>query len=373
MNAKLKREPVVINQRRVHGDLVFATNRDRGLYIGTSTMDQPRWLEEHPGSWQRIEDVQREAASPAPPVENENNAGAAPAGPNDQTSSGDIRKDGDEDDAIALIDILPGDCSPPYKPTPLPTPVKANVPNGSTKAELLPLTKAAVSETKGPKTETTPLGAMGRKRGRRGGRQPKKQKLPAEISKAGRKLACMLLFLDSLAEYGVISYAARKAGIHRKTAAYWKKRSEAGDDGYDLEWRGETRKFHEHYESAIEELPDKLTGLLYELAMGGVVYKTDPLLVDLGHQGPDAYLRDENGNPVVETVLEKNPKMIRFFLELRLPDEFGKRRKIDRPQKGGVLVVGAAPKKLKTSAATAASIKARRWKTAARMIRQAKP
>ena len=94
--------------------------------------------------------------------------------------------------------------------------------------------------------------------------------------------------------------------------------------------------------------------------------------MSLGYEGPDAYLRDENGNPVVETIRKPNVKMVRFYLELRRPDKFGKHRKIDVPHKGGVLVVGAAPKKPENSSATAASIRVRKWKAASSMIRKAK-
>lgn len=80
-------------------------------------------------------------------------------------------------------------------------------------------------ETKGPKTEATPLGVVGRKQGRGGGRQIKKQKLPADVSKVSRKLSPerMRIVLDSLREYPVLSHAAGKAGIQRKTLEYWMK------------------------------------------------------------------------------------------------------------------------------------------------------
>ena len=212
MNAQPKRQPAVINPNLVVGDLEFTTPLDRCRYLGTSIQDRLRWLEEHPGSWRRIEGDQRKAASPAPPSESEIKVGTAPAGPNDQTSSRDVRKDGD-DDAVALVDTLGGDRSPPH-PTLLPTPVTATLANGTTKAEPLRGAEPAVSEATGSKTETSPLGAKGRKQGRSSGRKLKKQKLPAEISKVGRKrTARMLLFLDRLAECRILSEAARKAGI----------------------------------------------------------------------------------------------------------------------------------------------------------------
>ena len=89
----------------------------------------------------------------------------------------------------------------------------------------------------------------------------------------------MRIVLDSLRECPILSHAASKAGIHRKTLEYWIKRSKAGDDGYDIEWRGEIWRFHEHCESAIEEAHDKLLEARTHIAMGGVVYKNDEFLV----------------------------------------------------------------------------------------------
>jgi hypothetical protein len=235
---------------------------------------------------------------------------------------------------------------------------------------MLPRAKAVVSESKGPKTGVTPLGAMGREQGRGGGRQLKKQKLAAEVSKVGPKLSPerMLIVLDSLREYPVLWHAAGEAGIHRKTLAYWLKRSAAGDVGYDIEWQGLMWRFREHCQSAIEEAYERLREVLVAKAMG-VVYKTDPCLVDSGYRGPDAYLRDENGNPVVETG-KQNPRMLRLFLESERPEIWGKRRKMDLPRTGGLLVVGVGTKKPVNNSA---SIKARQWKSWSRKIREEKP
>jgi hypothetical protein len=73
-----------------------------------------------------------------------------------------------------------------------------------------------------------------------------------------------------------------------------------------------------------------------DIAMGGVVYKNDEFLLSLGYEGPDAYLKDENEIPVLETVRKANPKMLRFLLEWQRPEKWGKHPKIDVPQKGGV-------------------------------------
>jgi hypothetical protein len=314
MSAKLNREPVVIDRSLVVGNLLFATPRDRCSYIGTSIRDRPLWLEEHAGSWRRIEDVQREAVSPA-----------------------------------------------------MTEPV-------ATASEVPRHTEAAMNEADRPETETTPLKVARRKPSCSRGRQIKKQKLSAEGAKAHRMLSPerMRIVLDSLRKRPILYDAASKAGIHCKTLEYWIKNSAAGRDGYDVEWRAETWKLHEHCRDAVEDAHDRLIMVVWPIAMGGVIYKTDQSLVDLGYQGTDAYLRDESGNPVVETIRKPNMKMLRLLLELLYPDEFGKSRKIDVPQKGGVLVIGASPKKPKNSAATAASIRVRKWKAAWRLIEKAK-
>ena len=297
MSAELNREPAAIDQSLVVGDLVFATPRDRCLYIGTSIRDRPLWLEEHTGDWRRIEGVQREAVSPR-----------------------------------------------------MTEPV-------ATASEVLGHTEAAMNEADRPKTETTPPVAMRRKPGRSGGRKLRKQKLSAEDAKAERMLSPerMRIVLDSLRKRPILSYAATKAGIHRKTLEYWIKCSAAGRDGYDVKWRGETWNFHEHCRDAMEDAHDDQLIAAWSIAMGGEIYNTDQSLVDLGYQGTDAYLRDENRKPVVEITRKRNRKMLRWLLERLCPDEFRKNRK-----------------KLKNNAATAASIKVREWKAASRMIRKAK-
>jgi hypothetical protein len=242
--------------------------------------------------------------------------------------------------------------TPPHEPTSLPTPLTTTVENGTTKAELLPTAKAT-SEAEGPKTETTPLGAMGSKRSRSGGRQLKKQKLPVEISELGRKRSPerMRIFLDGLAKYPALIYATKKAGIHRRTPEYWLKGSEAGHDGYDVEWRGVTMKFHKHYKSAMEEGGGHLEEVAFRLATGydeiltykgRVSYKIDPVLSSLGHRGPDAYKKDENGDPVPETVPKYDLKMARWILERH--DKYGERPKTDVTHKSGVLVIGVPSK-----------------------------
>ncbi len=324
---------------------VFATANERCWYISLS-LPHPRqqWLREHPDRWRRIEDVQQEAAPPAPPAESEIDLGAEPAGPNAQTSSRGVRDKGGDEDDVALVDTLAGDRSPSPEPT-LPTPVTATVKNGKTKAELLRGTKATTSEAEGPKTKTNPLAAMGRKRGRRQGRQLSPER--------------MRIVLDSLRESPFLFNAARKAGIHRKTLEYWITRSTAGDAGYDIEWQGLEWRFHEHCESAIREAHGRVLAALWDATMGRIIYKTDKNgnRVALGFRGP---------------CTKMFWKRLRFLLEWLSPEKFGKHRKIDVPHNTGVLVIGDIPhdKPKKVNNGTAASVKARKWKAGLRMIQE---
>ena len=315
------RKPDLIDPRLIADGLLFVTQGDRCCYLGKTRWEKPDWLKENAGRFVRIDDVEEESAQVGPPVKGETNV----------------------------------ETVPPAQKQPRPD-------------------KAATREGMRSQTETTPLEAVCCKRGGGSARHLRKRKLPAKISNVGRKRtpACMVRFLDILAEYRVLSVAARRAGIHPKTLAYWRKRSAAGDAGYDVEWRGETRRFHEHCQSAIEEAEDIPIDAAWDMAMGGVVYKYDPLFLSCDCVGPDAYLKDENGHPVVEAVRQPNPKMLRSYLEWKLPNEFGKRQKNDVPRNYGVLVIGATPKKFDTSKATTASIKARQWKSRSRLVREAK-
>jgi hypothetical protein len=271
-----------------------------------------------------------------PPVETEINPDAGPTEPADSSASPEFRNDGDDKGDVASADPLLEDRSRAREPTSLPKPVKENA---------------------------------------------KKQKSPAGIAKSTRKLSpeLMRIVLDALRENPIQSDAARQAGIHRKALENWKQRSAAGDDGFDLEWEGVTERFHEHCESAKEEARDRLFGMEFERAMvgydkvltwrGRVSYKIDPSLAKLGYQGPDAYLRDENGNFVPETIRKFDPKSMRYILKLLRPEVYGNNPKIDTRHQGGVLVIGETKK---PEYDTAASVKARQWKAEWRRIHEEK-
>jgi hypothetical protein len=95
----------VIDQTLVAEGLLFTEHRDRCIYLGLWSWQKPQWLKANPGKWRRLEDVQREAASLPAPVESEIDVGAASSGPNGQVSSHDVRKNGDDEDGIASVDV----------------------------------------------------------------------------------------------------------------------------------------------------------------------------------------------------------------------------------------------------------------------------
>ena len=115
-----------------------------------------------------------------------------------------------------------------------------------------------------------------------------------------------------------------------------------------MEWR-----FHEHCASAIDEANDSLCAAMWQIAMG-VVFKTD-----------------ENGNFISEACGQPNMKMARLFLEWKLPEKYGKRRKRHVPHNTGVLVIGGDVTK-KPEYDTTASVKARKWKSVSRKFQEAK-
>ena len=334
MNEQIHPNLFVFDRARTADGLLFVTGGDRCRYLGQWSWEKPDWLKQNEGRYRSIEDVLREEAPTMPSVEAEINPGAGPAEPADSSSSPEVRNDGNDKDDVASADPLLGDRSRPRESTSPPTPVKESA---------------------------------------------EKQKPPAGILRSTPKLCpeLMLLVLDALAERPFLYRAANKAGIHRKTLAYWIRRSEAGDNGYDIEWQGLTWRFHEHCKSAIWEAEVKLLDSMFERALfgydkvltrrGRVVYKIDQDLVGLGFQGPDAYLRDENGNPVPETVRKVDMKAMRFILEWYRPDTWGKHPKRNAPREGGVLVIGGDVTK-KPEYNTDASVQARKWKAGSRRI-----
>jgi len=152
----------------------------------------------------------------------------------------------------------------------------------------------------------------------------------------------MIIVLESLRVCPVLARAADKAGIHRKTLEYWLRRSEAGDDGYDLEWQDIPARFHE------------LCGVAIDSAHGEV---EERFLRFCGIEYPGS-----------EAYVAPNPKMMLAWLEWKCPERWGKPRKVKAAPRSPILVVGG-PKKPKPN--TAASVRARQWKSRSKMLEDA--
>jgi hypothetical protein len=192
---------------------------------------------------------------------------------------------------------------------------------------------------------------------------------PAGTAKSTPKLSPkrMLVIIQSLEERPVLAYAAARAGIHRRTLEYWLKRSEAGDDGYDLEREGLLWRFHNHCEVAMGAQFDMLVAIVWHRAMG-VVFKVDPFLVDLGYRGYEAYARDKNGDFIIEARGRPNGKMIRLFLEMVRPEKWGDPAKVKAPRRRFVLGIDDLCPEDNASRTDPV----RQWKAWRRKIRDAK-
>jgi hypothetical protein len=235
------------------------------------------------------------------------------------------------------------------------------------------LPEANTGENKKAKSEVISVQADSHELGSSDSLQISKPNGAREKSKSTRKRSpkLMRIVLDALTELPILSSAARKAGIHFKTLQYWLKCSNAGYDGYDLEWRGVKRRFHEHCDSAIGRAHDTLRDVVVAIAMGYQI-KTDPFLVDVvGCRGLDAYAKDRNGDFTLGPSGPPNPKMLRFYLQWRFPEKYGKHRKIEAPETGGVLVIGMPQPPDNKPKPSTASAKTRKWKSIARKIRDA--
>ena len=204
----------------------------------------------------------------------------------------------------------------------------------------------------------------------------KKQKLPAEIPKGESfRLSACGLFSTALGNGPSFPTQLTKRAFTAKHLSIGSSAARPATTDTTSSGMGRRRDFTNTANQRWARVMIKRVApvaAMAEYAMGGVIYKTDQSLVDRGFRGPDAYLRDENGIPVVETIRNPNGKMLRFLLEWLRPEKWGKHRKIDVPQTGGVLVVGGIPHDIpnKVNNGTAASVKARKWKAGLRMLQE---
>ena len=258
-------------------------------------------------------------------------------------------KDPDDDGQASFVP----QCSPADQPASRAASVNADPLGGPTQADLVPSAEASTTETQPPEIGTTPIEGPAPKPDQSPSREPEKRVSPARKANAAQKLSPerMRIVLDALKEYPVLGHAAAKAGIHPKTLAYWLRCSEAGHNGYDLEWDDVQWSFHELCQCAIEQARDALLERAYEVAMGVTVKF------------------DGDGN-MIEEVGRPNLKVMRFLLAWWRPERWGDPRKTKVRRTGGVLVVGGRPKAPHKGCAS--SIRARQWKSFATMVDKAK-
>jgi hypothetical protein len=133
LEAAAKEDRGPINKALTFDGFVFPTQFDRIRYIVTLVRDRPQWLENNPGKWRRIKDVQQEIAARRPRAESLVDLDAEPAGPNDQTSPG-IQHHVDDKDDMAIVYR-----SSPNETTSAPPLAPETGEDGTTKSEAVPV------------------------------------------------------------------------------------------------------------------------------------------------------------------------------------------------------------------------------------------
>lgn len=178
------------------------------------------------------------------------------------------------------------------------------------------------------------------------------------ISDVGKKNspARMTLLLNKLTEWPNVTKACAFSGISYSTAKYWLKKSATGQpgDGFDLEYAEERKRFHEHYEDALEGGIQRVEDAYVERAVSGyyetlhhqgrVAYQYDQTLIDLGLTGPEAFLLDDNGKPIPERIHHQDPEVMLAVLKAWKRDRYGQHDQLDVLHRGGVMVVTAPAK-----------------------------
>ena len=305
---------------------------------------------------------------------------ASPSGPTTRSGRAALRKHKKDDSSGSAeqLDVdgyisSPAREPPTHEPPTLPASVNENPPSGSTQTESPPKAAATTSKTKGPKTTDPVEDADHKPDPSVSCQQPEKQQLPAKKPRVSPKLSPerMLIVIEALRECPILSHAAAKAGIHPKTLSYWLQHSKAGDDGYDIVWRGDQDRFHELCDDAIADAIDTVRDAGLKIAFG-VKFEGKPVFLNFGHERVKAYTQDENGNCVEVPLGRPNSKMLRFMMEWLWPEKYGKHSKRDIPQTSGVLVIGERTEKPERPKSNyVPSVRARKWKSLARKVRGA--
>lgn len=158
--------------------------------------------------------------------------------------------------------------------------------------------------------------------------------------------------LDAIQKWPNVSHACVLNGINYVTLRNWLLKSKNGrpNDGWELDYEGRTARFHVHYDDCIDASVQRVEETFIARAIGyketlnhqgRVQYQMDEDLLRLGFFGYEAYLRDENGKPIPETVDKQDPECMLAVLKHFRPDRWTTKVNMDVTHKGGVLVVGA--------------------------------
>jgi len=166
-------------------------------------------------------------------------------------------------------------------------------------------------------------------------------------------------FLDRLTKYPHITQTCAAVGMSHKTLRTYLAKSLKGQvgDGFDLDYGGEKKRFHEHYEDVMDLASQLIEDAVWQRAFQGyyetlsdkgrVIYQIDPTLDGLGLTGPDAYLLDENNRPIPERIQHQDPELMLEWLRAHRKDRWGRSDKLDVNVRGGVMVVGMRAKDAK--------------------------
>jgi hypothetical protein len=318
-----------INEGLVFDGLYFTNFNACGRYKGTETARRPQWLKDNLNVFTPLADILKEQTKVR----------------TDVVTASNLLPTNKVDDSTALPQRhLQGSQVIDRQVGAGPASTDQHFELAPRMQEITPRSnQVATSKSERSRFEATQSGVKSRTRGHSDARDREKEKPSAGRSKSApkRSLERMLIVVESLQGCPVQGPAARKAGIHPKTLAYWLKCSEAGHDGYDLVWEDIPGRFHEHCAAAIEVAYDKARAIAWRMAMGET------------YRGTDAYLK------------RPNVKMLKFLLKLLLPEKYGKRRKDKATHRSAVLIVGQPAKREYN---TAASVQTRRWKALSKRI-----
>jgi len=179
--------------------------------------------------------------------------------------------------------------------------------------------------------------------------RPVIQKRPGAPTKYTPELCQRIL--TAIERWANVTHACAMNGIIYPTFRHWLLKSRNGrvGDGFDVEFDGRVDRLHVHYDDCLDASVQRIEENLMDRAIGWkevltdkgrVQYQFDEDLLSLGFTGYEAYLRDENGKPIPETVDKQDPEVMLMVLKHFRPERWTTKIDMDVTHKGGVLVVG---------------------------------